>query len=499
MGASLSDLRKERDRLIVFTNQKKSIEDKLLQRERGLEEREAAARSFEEQLNQRSEKISVEETALLELVNEVKRPEAEYDQLRKELEKLKKKNDKLSLKIQTFTEENQAALDQAEKSKQSLRERLATERSKARSLRRELKVANEDAASFENLSQVLAKDLKLLQTKYDYELEQLEAANEELDSLRKERTTLRRENQEATKENLELQARVLKYDKTIESLSRNNLKLKVDVERAKAAVSESEVLPFSLNDIELLDALSCEVTEKFEVPDEVVTLGSGPFPEDQFDDYLLRLGIEADSSGYPWIIVGREGWIEEKLDNLLEDVDLNEIRIFSQELFLIGYLTTHDPFSLPDEILLKFAEGHPALEYLINSGFEWPVIVVEEDYGEPVYVRGGMVRVDESPLARMGYHVGVNKGLPRSKRKKLLTEAYRGEIPEVEDDDYMEEWGRPSNSRRLWRIAHHLAWLIRSRHGNPSMIYAVDDWRQDLDWLKEEFYTNRMRFSWPNG
>ena len=79
MGASLSDLRKERDRLIVFTNQKKSIEDKLLQRERGLEEREAAARSFEEQLNQQSEKISVEETALLDLVNEVKRPEAEYE------------------------------------------------------------------------------------------------------------------------------------------------------------------------------------------------------------------------------------------------------------------------------------------------------------------------------------------------------------------------------------------------------------------------------------
>ena len=42
MGASFSDLRKERDRSIVLINQKGSIQDKLPQRESSLEEREAA-------------------------------------------------------------------------------------------------------------------------------------------------------------------------------------------------------------------------------------------------------------------------------------------------------------------------------------------------------------------------------------------------------------------------------------------------------------------------
>ena len=165
---------------------------------------------------------------------------------------------------------------------------------------------------------------------------------------------------------------------------------------------------------------------------------------------------------------------------------------------MTGILTTHDPFSLPIEILMKFAEGHPALEYLISQGFEWPEIILEEDYGIPVYLRGSNERVEESPLFRMGYQVGITNGQEPSVRHALLRDAYHGDIPYVEDDDYMEEWGNPRKSKRLWRIAHHISWLIRSRLNIPSMCYAVKDWHDDLAWLQEQFYTKRMRFKWPN-
>ena len=65
-------------------------------------------------------------------------------------------------------------------------------------------------------------------------------------------------------------------------------------------------------------------------------------------------------------------------------------------------------------------------------------------------------------------------------------------------DDYMEEWGHPRTRRRLWRIAHHLARLVRNRQSNPIMTRAVDDWVHDLDWLEEEFYRPWMAFTWPS-
>jgi hypothetical protein len=182
------------------------------------------------------------------------------------------------------------------------------------------------------------------------------------------------------------------------------------------------------------------------------------------------------------------------LDNAESRSQRRRVCLLTRPLILRGRCC-----SLPLEILMRFSEGHPALEYLIEAGFEWPVIMDEEDFGEPIYLRGSYERVEESPLFRMGYQVGVTNGLSKPRRKSLLNSAYEGAIPDVEDDDYMEEWGRPRQSKRLWRIAHHIAWLIRSRKSISSMRYAVRDWQDDLDWLQEEFYTNRMRFTWPNG
>jgi hypothetical protein len=253
-------------------------------------------------------------------------------------------------------------------------------------------------------------------------------------------------------------------------------------------------------DLEVIHCLSENVTEIFQPPSNIVTLGHGPFVEYDFDAYLVDLKITPRYDGYPWIIVGREGWTENKLIELIEDEDLDEVVVFSQELFVAGIISSHNPFSFPEEILMKFARGHPALEFLIERGFEWPEIFLEE-LNEPTYLRGprgAYEHVEESPLYRMGYRVGVTRGLPFRTRKDILSNTYHNEIPWVGDNDYMEEWGHPGKIKRLWRMAHHIAWLARSRQNNPTMQHAVNYWVEDLDWLKQEFGHGNGKFAWPN-
>jgi hypothetical protein len=248
----------------------------------------------------------------------------------------------------------------------------------------------------------------------------------------------------------------------------------------------------------VLGWLSSAVLDAFQPPEDVVSIGSGPFPEDEFDDYLKTLDITPYTSGCSWVIVGRTGWTPQQLEELIEEADSGELRIFSQELFIAGQLSTHDPFSADPELLMEFAKGHPALEYLMGSGFEWPILEELEELGVPQYVRGSYDGVDESPIYRMGYVVGITNGLSVRERQRLLKRAFEGVIPQVGDADYMAEWGTPNTRDRLWRIAHHLAWLVRSRRRNPVMGYAVNDWATDLDWLESTFYKSRMKFSWPN-
>lgn len=256
--------------------------------------------------------------------------------------------------------------------------------------------------------------------------------------------------------------------------------------------------PFSVNNMAVLHWLSSEVSDPFQPPEDVVSIGSGPFHEDDFDDYLKTLDITPYTNGCSWVIVGRTGWTPQQLEELIEEADSGELRIFSQELFVAGQLSTHDPFSADHELLMEFAKGHPALEYLMGSGFEWPILEELEELGVPQYVRGSYDGVDESPIYRMGYVVGITNGLSVRERQRLLKRAFEGVIPQVGDADYMAEWGTPNTRDRLWRIAHHLAWLVRSRRRNPVMGYAVNDWATDLDWLESTFYKSRMKFSWPH-
>jgi hypothetical protein len=491
IGASLKTLRDERDKLIAFKFQHQPKREAFLKLENELKDREAAIKESEEDFRQRTEKLANDEAALEDLMNESRRPEREYEELRQE-------NLDLRQKVETLTEENRMAEEESGVTIQSLLEKLTEEKKRRKKAVDDVATARRELSDLTASSNKVSLELDALQARYARECDLLETARETISALRKEKKDLSGKNSKLTLENRALESQLKEINRKVTSLSTANVKHKAKIKRLEERISQQQLASFSINDIDLLGALSHRVFDRFAPPSEIITMGSGPLNEADFDEYLKSLNITPCSNDCSWIIVGREDWSEETLNELLENADLDEVRVFSQELFIAGKLTSNDPFSLPLEILLKFAEGHPALEYLLHSSFEWPVIIIEEDYGEPVYLKGSFNRVEESPLFRMGYQVGISNGQPLSNRRSLLEKAYQGKIPNVEDAHYMEEWGTPGHSKRLWRIAHHIAWLIRSRRSNPSMRHAVRDWKNDLDWMEGQFYAKRMRFKWPS-
>lgn len=473
----------KRDELMAFATKADKLKADLNRKKKEFErekviENEKIARQWDD-LARAKENFAGEVDALDELQKEAQTPQEEF-------EKLTEKNDALRQQLDSNIEQIE-----------SLQLQLTKEKKQHRLAKEILDTSRNEISDLNEAKEKLSQELHSLKTTHAHDIGLLESARTEIAALKRERQNLRQEKQHLLQEKQDLMSVQSSHEKTITTLKKSIQNQKVKISGLETQISNIRPPSFLLSDPELLDALSREPVEYFHPPRNIVTLGSGPLDEDDFDNYLIAQGKQPMTAG-SWIIVGREGWTEQALNDLLDDNDLDEVRVFSQELFMTGILTTHDPFSLPIDILMKFAEGHPALEFLISQGFEWPEIILEEDYGIPVYLRGSGELVEESPLFRMGYQVGITKGQEPSIRQALLRDAYHGDIPHVEDDDYMEEWGNPRRSKRLWRIAHHIAWLIRSRLNIPSMRYAVKDWHDDLIWLEEKFYSNRMRFQWPH-
>ena len=232
---------------------------------------------------------------------------------------------------------------------------------------------------------------------------------------------------------------------------------------------------------------------------EAVFLGEGPFRRDDFASFALRWGLRAvplHESGDAIVVLGRAGWLEEDVDWLIDSRVDKSLLIYSQEMLVAQVLTQRDPLASRDAVLDAFRSGHPGLEF-VSAG--WPGWVeawvrpdrrsyqprAEQDFG-----------VDQSPLSVMGYRVGAS-GLPRSKRRDVLTRAFKGRLPQVGGPEYMSHWGAPGKPARLRRIAQHLVDLWASNARRANMDHAVGDWRADLAWLKGAFYKGSMQFAWP--
>ena len=263
--------------------------------------------------------------------------------------------------------------------------------------------------------------------------------------------------------------------------------------------SATDPQPVQMYDLDILEWLSSPVLgDVFTLPADVAVLGEGPLNENDIITYLAGLGCVGWEGECPWIIVGRHGFTQAELEDLIDEQWDNEPKILSQELLFAAMTSGHDPFTADKKILMKFAEGHPALEHLLHGGMLWPELIEVEPLNEPMHGQTNTDRVEHSPLNLLGYRVGVTNGLYPNQRHNILRDAFEtANLPQDSTEAYMEEWGQPRTRKRLWRMAHHLTWLVKFQMNNQNMDHAINDWVSDLEWLKRTYYRRSMSFRWP--
>lgn len=252
--------------------------------------------------------------------------------------------------------------------------------------------------------------------------------------------------------------------------------------------------PFSDKDLRdwFFDSFSPDVP----TVDRISTTGSAPFDEDDLDLFFKKKSITvcAVEAATEILVIGRDDWDEEDLMELLDKRAGKQLRVYSQEMFLLYWMSGCDPLG-DREIALKFAEGHPALEFLLNAGFDWVNTYVGIGDGDLEFNK-------ELPtvgvLRHLGYKVGIS-GLFDMERQQILRYVFNSELPVVVSNEYMKEWGKPKSKERLLKMANSLAAFCRNekRKSNPSKI-AIKEWEVDLEWLKDTFYTGRFTFQYPS-
>ncbi len=266
-----------------------------------------------------------------------------------------------------------------------------------------------------------------------------------------------------------------------------------------ASTPDGEVIIRSFETVQWLVSQFEDPYERV-VPKQVLLVGDGPWPIDNFTELLQEIGFEVWQNGcdadIEIVIVGRENWSESVIDAQIEERDGESLRIYPQELFVALLAMQADPLEIADpESLLKFVDGHPVFEYLFNQEFPWPETAFED--GPPATIGEGFDGEDaSSPLYKMGYSVAQQVALSPSQRHDLLEETYAEEhLPWCISDEYMEDWGEANSRKRLRRIAWHLHLMTKrfKRH-----MEAVARWESDLDWLKRTYYKPIHRFRWPS-
>jgi hypothetical protein len=231
---------------------------------------------------------------------------------------------------------------------------------------------------------------------------------------------------------------------------------------------------------------------------EIVTFGSGPFEESEFDEFLSQKGLSVFefNNETAVIVVGANEWDEEQIDRVIQQRAGKTLKIYSQEMFLAFLYSGRDPYSSGEIILEKFTTNHPVFEYLKGRWFSWPTTIVE------IGDRVAQIKPDwpeKGVLKILGYKVG-NSGLPVLERYKILRRAFTGELPAGLSESYLIQWGSPSSSKRLKKMAESIAAFCRNakRKNYHDVEKTISDWENDLEWLKDTFY-KPMRFSflWP--
>jgi chromosome segregation ATPase len=271
-------------------------------------------------------------------------------------------------------------------------------------------------------------------------------------------------------------------------------------------------LPFtiSVKNIKLLCSLiGLRGAEVLEIEGaEVVSIGYGPWDEEDFDDAYESVGfvpqlLDHEACNFSIFIVGESGV---DIDCLAEQMHAAEtegmnVRLFSQELWLLYLMTGVDPTTLPAELLVdEIGMSHPVISAFIGGNWNWPRLIETKEPrgggGEEVEASG------VSPLGAFGYTVRASESA-EGRRRNLRAFFECSNIsqyfdPENHGQAYRAKWGTALSPTRLKAMVHLISWLMRGRGKSPAMKAAGERWRSDLEWMRRNLAPLvKTKFTWP--
>lgn len=236
---------------------------------------------------------------------------------------------------------------------------------------------------------------------------------------------------------------------------------------------------------------------------KLLILGSGPWKKLELEEFLSSKYFECVSveMNPSILILGDFDFDNEEIDRILfSESYLNKnLRIYTQELFVYYLITGEDPLENWEvDTLLTAVEDHKGLQYILNfPEFTWPISSSDlESIDYSISEIDPSDWDEESPLRKLGYTVKEG-ALSEQQRHNLLTRAFSEPLDEYLNSSHEKErWGKANSAQRLYAIASFISWLNGFQGSNKPG--ASERWRNDLQWLKEEFYLRRMKFEWPN-
>lgn len=262
-----------------------------------------------------------------------------------------------------------------------------------------------------------------------------------------------------------------------------------------------------LNFVSIRNAL-CDLFEHVDqtwIPTTLATSGSGPWQIDEFDEFLQNRDIELfhmPAREINGLIIGTSGWSEDDLSEQIYNRSPDTLRIYSQELFVVGLIAQRDPYDFLDQKTIEeVGFNHPAIQFILNHNFAWPWPTDDsheskEDWSDDPPDWDSDDWNKESVLMQLGYTAKA-KGLEESERRRILRQAFESStLPGVTTSEQRQRWGAKMSPRRLHAISNFLSWLIKLQGSEKSE--AKKKWASDLVWLKKMFYRRTMRFTWPD-
>jgi hypothetical protein len=236
-------------------------------------------------------------------------------------------------------------------------------------------------------------------------------------------------------------------------------------------------------------------------------LGIGPWESDDFSDFLAERDflLTDHKHSFDVLVLGRSIDEEEmiSLRAILDyQIDRAEpLTVVSQELLILALVTLENPLELlSEDELYAVAAGHGGLTTVIEyEGFDWLFQEggreEDEENEDEIFEFDASALSAESPLHRVGYTVAEGR-LSVAERRRCLKEMF-----EIDGDDVFKAkeeyqvWGNAGTQQRLYAMARHISWLIGFR--GETAPNAAERWRNDLEWLKENYYRSGMKFGWP--